>query len=73
MYWGSKWLVYFSSGKTQLISFDRSGNTSAIDVKMDGSVLLKLLCISINLQYGHAWNTVVMSGLVFAVVTTWNC
>ena len=73
VYWGSKWLVYFSSGKTQLISFDRSGNTSAIYVKMDGSVLLKLLCISINLQYGHAWNTVVMSGLVFPVVTTWNC
>ena len=26
--------------------------------------LLKLLCISINLPYTHAWNTVVMSGLV---------
>ena len=34
--------------------------------------LLRLLCISINLLYGHAWNTVVMSGLVL-LVATWNC
>ena len=27
------------SGKTQLVSFDLSKNTGAIDVKMDGSVL----------------------------------
>ena len=33
--------------------------------------LLGLLCISINLPYGHAWNTVVMSGLVL-LVATWN-
>ena len=37
--WGRKWLVDFNSGKTQLVSFDRSRNTGAIDVKMDGSVL----------------------------------
>ena len=36
---GRKWLVDFNSGKTQLVSFDRSKNTGAIDVKMDGSVL----------------------------------
>ena len=30
--------------------------------------LLRLLCISINLPYGHVWNTVVMSGLVLL----WN-
>ena len=34
--------------------------------------LLRLLCNSINLPYGHAWNTVVMSGLVL-LVATWNC
>ena len=39
MDWGRKWLVDFSAGKTQLVSFDRSKNTSAIDVKMDGPVL----------------------------------
>ena len=39
--WGRKWLVDFNAGKTQLVSFDRSNHTCAIDVKMDGSVLEK--------------------------------
>ena len=39
MDWGRKWLVDFNAGKTQLVMFDRSKNTGAIDVKMDGSVL----------------------------------
>ena len=34
--------------------------------------LLRLLCISINLPYGHAWNIFVMSGLVL-LVATWDC
>ena len=34
-----KWLVDFNAGKTQLVLCDRSNNTGAIDVKMDGSVL----------------------------------
>ena len=37
--WGRKWLVDFNAGKTQLVLFDRSKNTGAIDVKMNGSVL----------------------------------
>ena len=37
--WGKKWLVDFSAGKTQLVSFDWSNNTDAIDVKMNGSLL----------------------------------
>ena len=37
--WGRKWLVDFNAGKTQLVLFDQSNNTVAIDVKMDGSVL----------------------------------
>ena len=37
--WGRKWLVNFNAGKTQLVSFDKSKNTGATDVKMDGSVL----------------------------------
>ena len=36
--WG-KWLANFNAEKTQLASFDRSKNTGAIDVKMDGSFL----------------------------------
>ena len=37
--WGRKWLVDFNAGKIQLVSFDWSKNTGAIDVKMDGSAL----------------------------------
>ena len=110
--WGRRWLVDFNAGKTQLVSFDRSNNTGAIDVKIDGSVLeekssvkmlgltftskldwgyymisiaktkpkkigalvrsTKFLSFSVNLPYGHAWNTVVLSGLVL-LVATWNC
>ena len=39
MCWCRKWLVDFNAGKTQLVAFDQSNNTGAIDVKMDGSVL----------------------------------
>ena len=38
---GRKWLVDFSAGKTQLVSFDWSNNTGAIDVKMNGLFLRK--------------------------------
>ena len=37
--WGRKWLLDFNTAKTQLVSYDRSNNTNAIDVKMDRSVL----------------------------------
>ena len=37
--WGKKWHIDFSAGKTQLVSFDQSNNTEAIDVKIDGFVL----------------------------------
>ena len=36
---GRKWLVDFNAGKTQLVSFNQSNNTAAIDVKMDESLL----------------------------------
>ena len=39
MDWGKKWLVDFSAGKTQLVSFGQSNNNGSIDLKMDGSVL----------------------------------
>ena len=39
MDWGRRWLVVFSAGKTELVWFDWSNNSGAIDVKMDGSVL----------------------------------
>ena len=37
--WGKKWLVDFNAGKTQLVLFDWSNNTVAIDVKVGGSVV----------------------------------
>ena len=39
MDWGMKWLTDFNAGKTQLVSFDQSNNTGAIDLKIDGSIL----------------------------------
>ena len=32
------WPFYFNAGKTQLVSFDQSNNTGAIDVKIDASL-----------------------------------
>ena len=34
--WNRKWLVDFNARKIQVVSFDRSYNTVAINVKMDG-------------------------------------
>ena len=50
---GKKWLVDFSAGKTQLVSFDRSSNNGSIDVNMNGSVLevksyLKMLVLTFS-------------------------
>ena len=39
MEWGKKWIVGFNARKTQLVSFDWSYNTGAIDVKMNKSAL----------------------------------
>ena len=39
MDWGKKWFVDFNTGKTQLVSFERSNNNGSIDVKMCGSFL----------------------------------
>ena len=39
MDWGRKWLVDFSAGKTQLVSFDRSNYNGSIDAKIDRSIL----------------------------------
>ena len=33
--WGRKWLVGFNAEKTQLVPFDWSNKTGAVDVKMD--------------------------------------
>ena len=62
--WGRKWLVDFHAGKTQLVSFDRSKNTGAIDGKMDGSVLeektsFKMLGLTFSSKLG--WGSYIVS------------
>ena len=47
MDWSRKWPVDFNAGKTQLVSFDQSKNTGAIDVKMDESVLEEKTCFKL--------------------------
>ena len=36
---GRKWFAEFNAGKSQILFFDWSNNTGAIDVKMDVSVV----------------------------------
>ena len=36
---GRKWLVDFNAGKNQLVSFDHSNDTLAIDLRMNGCAL----------------------------------
>ena len=39
MAYSRKWFVDRNTGKTQLVLFNRSNNTGAIDVKINGSVI----------------------------------
>ena len=62
--WGRKWLVDFNAGKTQLVSFDRSKNTGAIDVKMDGSVLeekTSFKMLGLNFSSKLDWGSYIVS------------
>ena len=66
---GRKWLVDFSAGKAQLVLFDRSNNTGAIDVEMDGSVLekkssFKMLGLSFSCKLD--WGSYIISIAKFA-------
>ena len=58
--WGRKWLVDFNAGKTQLVLFDCSKNTAAIDVKKDGTVLKEKTSFK-------------MLGLTFSSKLNWGC
>ena len=66
MDWGRKWLVDFNAGKTQLVSFDWSNNTGAIDVKRDGSVLeeessLKMLGLTFSSKLDWGFYIVIIA------------
>ena len=49
--YSKKWLVDFNNGKSQLVWFDWSNNTGAINVKMDGSVLEEKSSLKMNFEY----------------------
>ena len=55
-----KWLVDLNTGKTQLVLFDQSTNTGAIDVKMDWSFL-------------EEKSSFEMLGLPFSSKLGWRC
>ena len=62
--WGKKWLVDFSAGKTQLVSFDRSNNNGSIDVKMDRSVLEEkssFKMLGLTICYKLDWSSYIIS------------
>ena len=66
MDWGRKWLVDFNAGKIQLISFDCTKNTGAINAKIDGSVIERKssfkmlgLTFSSKLDWGSYINSIV--------------
>ena len=64
MDWGRKWLVDFNAGKTQLVSFDQSNNTGAIDVKMDESVLEQksyFMMLGLTLSSKLDWESYIIS------------
>ena len=43
--------TFFNAGKTQLVLFDRSHNTGAIDVKIDGPVLEGKMSFKLRLAF----------------------
>ena len=46
--WDKKWLVDFNSGKTQLVSFDRSNNSGAVGLLWKKNHLLRCCdCLSL--------------------------
>ena len=58
--WVWKWVVDFNTGKTQLVLFDQSNNTSLMNVKMNGSVFeekssfnMQGLYLSSKLDWGY--------------------
>ena len=64
MEWGRNWLVNFNAGKTQLISFDWPKNIRAIDVKMDGYVLMEkstIKMLELTFSFKLDWGSYIIS------------
>ena len=61
---GKKWLVDFSAGESQLVSFDWSINNGSIDVKMDWSVLEEkssFKMLGLTFSYKLDWGSYIIS------------
>ena len=74
--WGRKWFVNFSAAKTQLVLFNQSNNTGAIDVKINGSVLeekssLKMLGQTFSSKLG--WGSYISLDSFYEVSFSWGC
>ena len=61
MDWGRKWLVDFNAEKTQLVLLYRSNNTTAIDMKMDGSFLLEIDFLGLTFSSKLDWGSYIIS------------
>ena len=64
VHWGRKLIVDFNAGKAQLVLFDQSNNTGAIDMTMGGSVFtekssLKVLGFSFSFKLN--WGSYILS------------
>ena len=74
--WGKKWLIDFSAGNTQLVSFDRSNNTGSIAVKMDCSVLegkLSVKMLELTFSSKLDWGSYIISIAETFSKKNWGC
>ena len=74
--WGKKWLVDFSAGNIQLVSFDRSNNTGSIAVKMDWSVLegkLSFKMLGLTFSSKLDWGSYIISIAETFSKKNWGC
>ena len=58
--WDRKWIVDFNAEKTQVVLFDRSNNTGATDMKMDGFAIeekssFKMLGLTLSAKLDWAY------------------
>ena len=64
MHWGRKLIVDFNARKAQLVSFDQSNNTGAIDMTMGGSVFIEkssLKVLGFSFSFKLNWGSYILS------------
>ena len=70
MDWGKKWLDDFNAGKTQLVLFDQSTGTGAVDLKADGSVFCPRISAFFGSEIKFRGNNMKVH---FASALPWQC